>query len=370
MRNLVALALLGVAVACSPSFKPASLVDKPRVLGILATPPETSSVGAGVRLQAVLAYPEQVSQLSWTACAMPLGAAAGYACAVPEVPLGGDYQAWFYGDYILQALQAAANPDLFPQFAEFLKMVVGQDDDCLRGMLDTYDACVADHPEDSIQCAQDGFALAETCLRSGGIEVSFHLTVTWKDGSTAEAYKSVLLRDAPQGHVPNHNPGFYLRVVLTDQVTGDRHEVPLPADGVLTLSPGEEVELTAHPFPGSVESYTAQDGSTKDEIVYFSWYATGGSFSEARTRWEWPESRFTAPEAGEWPLGPATEAGGPEERIPILAWVFCRDDRLGTDFLTFSVKPAAPAPDDDALDEADAAGDAEVVDDAAGEAAE
>lgn len=96
-----ALLLLGLALSgCSETFTPASVIEDRRVLALVAEPPELdgSTPGATTTVRAVEAAPLVPPPLPagtdtltrrWSFCPFTLGAAAGYACAVPqcEVPL-------------------------------------------------------------------------------------------------------------------------------------------------------------------------------------------------------------------------------------------------------------------------------------------
>lgn len=98
---LLALALVGAG--CADTFTPASVVEDRRVLALLADPPalDGTDPAAATTVRAVEAAPlappplppgADALERRWSFCPFSLGAAAGYACAVPacEVPLAPD----------------------------------------------------------------------------------------------------------------------------------------------------------------------------------------------------------------------------------------------------------------------------------------
>ena len=88
MWRIALIAVLFVA-ACAPEFSPSSFVDKPRILGIVANPPEvpfTQENPGSVTLHVVVAMPgpdetgnlqqTALKDLEWAVCPMSLGAEA------------------------------------------------------------------------------------------------------------------------------------------------------------------------------------------------------------------------------------------------------------------------------------------------------
>ncbi|MCM2334704.1 MAG: hypothetical protein NDI82_12250, partial [Anaeromyxobacteraceae bacterium] len=127
--TLLALAL--AAAGCSETFTPPSVVEDRRILTLVADPPalDGTDPSAATTVRAVEAQPISPPPLPagtdalvrrWTFCPFTLGAAAGYACAVPacEVPLAADAAGAVTvrpveeAEACLAALGANAPPDL------------------------------------------------------------------------------------------------------------------------------------------------------------------------------------------------------------------------------------------------------------------
>lgn len=346
MRRPVVLLGLGLALAaCGPGFDPASLVTKPRVLGIVASLPEAAFTD-DVTLEAVLGLPAPdpdapdaptVTTLAWSVCPLSLGALAGYACADPSLELPvppGDVHgptATLHGAAF--AVGLAQLKPFFPQLLEALRRTVSRaSDPCQWDMLLAYDACVADAPapSDVAACLDTAYDEAVACLRAQGLDVSVRLVVTQSDGTVLEAVKRVLFRDPDPERAPNHNPDVTgLDAWPNVERTGPSLRVSPGA--TLTVPPGFVLSFVPTLADGSVEALPAGDpdlerpGATGNEAVYFSWYATDGRFAWERTTVEVPDTTWDSPEPDELPPG------------PVQVWVFVRDDRLGSDYVTFWV---------------------------------
>jgi hypothetical protein len=61
-----------------------------------------------------------------------------------------------------------------------------------------------------------------------------------------------------------------------------------------------------------------------DEVIFYTWYATTGKYEYIRSTTDFPDNRLTLP-----------SKDVPDEAT---AWLFVHDDRLGQDFLSFTVR--------------------------------
>jgi hypothetical protein len=312
------LALLALVACREPDFDPPELVTKPRILGIVATPAPERAFNEPVTLEAALAFEEQITDIQWLACPFSLGAMAAYACTTEEIPIGqGDTVATYTA--MDPALMLSMAGDDLPAFGDellgFLRQTLEQNDDCLRAVILDYDACAADR--DEAACDAEGWEGFMACMKSEGVETAIHLVITLDDGSARDGYKRVLYRDFPEGVLPNQNPAFQSVTIGEETLIGGE---------TLTLTPGEEIEIVPALVEGAVETYRTDEGEEAEEIVYFSWYATDGSFDRHRTLAEKPENKLSLPEAEAWDA-------------PLVVWIMLRDDRLGAAFLTFTIEP-------------------------------
>jgi hypothetical protein len=343
MRSLVVLLALAV-VACGADFDPPSLVTKARVLGVVAVPPEATFTD-DVTLEAVLGLPPvdptaaepppAVASLAWSVCPLSLGGMAGYACADPSLELPvpaadvGATTATLHGAAFAAGL--AGMKPFFPQLLEGLRRTVSRESDpCPWDMIVAYDACAADAPapSDVEGCLDTAYAAAVACLRTDGLDVSVRLVVTLDDGTGFEAVKRVLFRDPDPERVPNHNPDVTgLDVWPNIERSGPSWHVDPGA--TLVVPAGSVVSFVPALADGSVEALPADDpardrvGATGSEGVYFSWFATDGRFAWEHTSVDVPDTTWDAPPADDLPSG------------LVQVWVFVRDDRLGSDYVSF-----------------------------------
>lgn len=358
MRRLLAAAvLLGAGTAwatgCTPDFDPQSKIDKPRIIGIRADPPEvqfTEDEQGTVTLTALLALPEvpkegpagprELAALDWTVCVLNLGAQGAYRCAVPESPVDSDPAsgtATFDGAVLKAQLEIIRG--LMPAFIGFLKQSLDMADECQLAVVQDWDACLAAHAGDEAPCIDPGFEALKGCLIAAGQDITFHLKATWTDGTTPftqDAYKRVFFRPVTAERPANRNPGFRLDV-------GEKRDgLPLPVP-VASTAGGEPMVVLACPrqkayfLPvldeGARERFLDTDGKSKDEFLFFSWYATVGEWERLKSSTAVVnpgdpvklENRLKMPKAADMP-----------DAFPV--WVVVRDDRLGLDWLSFEVR--------------------------------
>lgn len=313
MRVLL-LALL--VVGCSDPFRPQSKVDGPRVLGIVADPPEAEFEGT-TSLTAIIAYPEKVTHVTWSACPLSLGAEMQYACATPEIPISEGSNSIVFSATILRPWLDALKP-MFADFIGFYRQIVNQKDYCMREVISKWDECI----RGGGPCEDEGFEMALKCLRANGLKVVFHIAVTLDNGAVMHAYRSVRFRDPTSERPLNNIPR------LTGVVIGDRL---LKGGETIELEPRKETNVLPLFAENSVETYLNEDGETENERLWVSWFATAGDFAYARCTPEFPEQRYTLPGLGE-----------PEQEAVI--WVFVYDDRLGVSYITFKARPSGYKP--------------------------
>ena len=322
IRLAAILALVLSLAACGPAFKPQSEVDHPRILGITAVPPEPAFDGT-TALEAVVAFPEKLTVVSWAACPLSLGAELQYACATPEIPMPEKGLTARFSGMLFQPFLAALGP-MFPQLVGFLREIVQQKEYCLRDMLTAYDACSSASAPDAKECIDPGVAATVKCLRQDGLDITFHLVLKRDDGAILQAYRRARFRDATAAKPANQVP-----TLAGVQVDG---AALLVGGETVEALPGETLRLRPVFAPGAVETYRSVDGADTKENLFVSWYATAGSFDHTRSTPEYPDASFTMADASQ----PQAEA---------TVWVFTYDDRLGVSWLAFKVRPKGWAPD-------------------------
>jgi hypothetical protein len=339
--------------ACNPDFDPQSLIDKPRILGVRADPPEvqfTEAEQGSVTLTAFLALPElpkegspgqrELKSLDWFVCFLNLGSQAGYQCAVPEQPLDSDLatQTATLDGAVLYAQMNLLRP-IFPQFMEFVKQTVTQDDPCQFKVIQDWESCTAGNPDDPTPCIDAGFDAERKCLLAKGQDITIHLTATWTDGAVdfiADAYKKVYFRPITTERPANRNPSFSVWLKRTEPlesslVTSTSAAGNLP---VVLACPGQQLQLNPILDAGARETFLNTDGTWSEEYIMVSWFATAGTFDRVKssTATATPDSPIDLSNALKMP----NRATFPES-FPV--WVFVRDERLGMDQVQFQVRP-------------------------------
>jgi hypothetical protein len=334
--------------ACAPDFTPMSFVDKPRILGIVAEPPEVAfseDAPGSVTLQAVVALPgpdrdgvqadAELTDLSWALCVLSLGAGAGYACAVPEFPVGdadlATRTAAFDGALLVAQMDLIRG--FLPEYIAFLKQIVTQDDACTLAVIADWEACLAANGDDPAPCGDATFAAAKACMAEGGIELMFHATATVTvDGTprTVDAYKRVAFRAPKEGREPNRNPGFRVRLGEAEVAATDGQGL----GATVAVCPGAKITFEPELFEDAIErnpdAEPAADGTPAEEFLFLSWVATSGDFDRIKSSIAVVDEDDPIDLTNEWTAWEADEM--PAEST---AWVFARDDRLGVSYVTF-----------------------------------
>ncbi len=319
-RTLVTL-LAGVAAgACGADFEPASLVTGPRLVALVAEPPELGFEGVAA-LAAVVTDPAAVAEATFTVCPVSTGSTGGYACVGPELALpsdglGATLDAGVLGAYLetLRTNFAAAAPAL--------RSGLLADDACLDGVLSDVDACGGGEA-----CEAAAGEAAVACLRAGGVDATVRLRLRFEGSEPFDAYKRVRLRDATAEHPANTNPR--LVGVRVEPVDRPGEAVTLVAGGATEVAAGAGVRLVPLLDEGAVEAWRG-DGEEVTELVSFSWFTTAGSFDYGRSTADVPEVELAVP-------GP----GDDDAASALQLFVVARDDRYGTDALAFSLTVVA-----------------------------
>lgn len=292
MRRLLFVLLLAASGACSDKeevvLQPASLVDKLRVLAIKAEPPEAAP-GQMVSLTALVADPlEKLRNTGhlWVMCDPSVDGEFGNACAQTDTLRSFD----------IEELPPGVN--VFPLFFNFAFYRAPW------GLLDQ---------------------LEEEERRRG--MTATVLLVAWEGGTQEHLQDpSVLkqlaikrIRIADPQEEPNRNP--VLQSVTLDGQPFEESDAP-------QVRAGTTITLSASSTEDSVQVFerVLPDGSVveQSEQNVFSWYTTGGRFTQGL-------EYSSRTESGK-PIGLELPALGtlPDDRLDV--WVVLRDARGGTDW--------------------------------------
>jgi len=317
LRKVVSMGVLAtLAAACGTDFEPASLLTAPRLVGVVAEPPEIAFDGVSA-LTAVVTEADAVTEATFAVCPVSIGSVGGYACASPELPLPATGLTATLDAAPFEAFLATLAND-FGRYARALKAGVVAEDPCLAGVLAERDACGA-----AAGCDAAAGEAAVACLRTNGLDATVRLTLRFGDAEPFDSYKRVRLRDVSADHPANRNPRLLgVRVAAADS-TDDG--VTLVAGGTLEVEAGRGARLEPLLEDGSIETWS-HDGRDHTELVSYSWFTTAGSLDYGRSTAEVPDVELSVP------------ARADDDWAPLLhVWVVARDDRYGTDALTFSL---------------------------------
>ncbi len=284
MRSFILMALT-ILCGCT-DFDPRSLLNGPRVIGLVAEPPAVGPSDS-FKLTAVEYNPVEVER-SWSVCLISGGVFTNFACVSDELVLA------------LPDVDAEIDVDLGPDglnvlgvLAEFFASEDGQEVASSCG-----DACTG----------RDG-------EQNPYFDLQIALNSTWADGSRLTTYKSVRvhLDDAAR----NQNPEI-ADLVIQDKAAG------------AAVVPGEVLELSVFADLEMLERYVDEGGREYDEELTFTWYASAGEFSNPVTFGADLDTTLTLPDEMD-----ATQ---------LEIFVVARDGRGGADFLKMSVPVEASSP--------------------------
>ncbi len=160
---LVALGAASLALSCGADqgadAAPEPALTEATFLGLVAKPPEAPS-GGTIMLEAVFAYPDQVSNLSWQACPILIDAATTLSsntgtsasnCKVPTFPI---YESWsdrarLYGwEMGWEVAQATA---LYAALTSTIDTRPGAVSDCVRGAVELWSGCLGPEGQDAYE---------------------------------------------------------------------------------------------------------------------------------------------------------------------------------------------------------------------------
>lgn len=294
-HKLLAITLASAAIACASDaadeLKPASYIDKLRILAIKAEPPEATP-GQFISLSALIADPyagiRRVGFL-WVMCDPSTEGEFGNACAQQDM---------------LRSL----DPNELPEGVRVFPPLFGQNAfySAPWGILDELDV-------DSIE-------------RRRGLTATV-LLVAWEGGRLEDLQEPDIMRQmaikrirvADPQETPNRNPE--LSAITLNGEPFDERDIP-------KVKAGSTIELAASSTEESVQVFSRvmPDGSTVEELEQnvFSWYTRGGRFTQGL-------SYSSRTESGD-SIGlelPALETL-PSDIVDI--WVVLRDARGGTDW--------------------------------------
>jgi hypothetical protein len=241
---------------------PAWKVDKPRILAVVAEPPEARP-GELVTFSALVGRPpgdEDLDYRVWLAC--PLDESVGATCGTSLDGLD------------LEELDPEALAELgLIGFEPFLPPAYVVPTDALDAL----------SPEDRLEGT---YVLVQTTVLPPEAIEDPEVQL---DPATLEAsYKRLVVSLAP---TPNHNPGF-----VAFGVDGIR----VPADGVVHVDRLQVYDLEVVLSAGSIETYTFvnSDGVEEERVEepYVAWYATDGDMTEEVTLYPYLQATWVAPE--------------------------------------------------------------------------
>jgi len=228
-QGWVILLLLWAGAGCTPDDEPPrTLIDKPRVLAIVAEPPSAAPGESTTVTALVVGTGADTPAVSWARCR--------------RAPRPGD----------------AINPDCFDDGAAYLEPIG-------EGLTIT-----TEMPADAT-----AEALGEPDA-SGGVYLPLIARVTVAGETLLASYR---LRLSTTGDV-NHNPGLTGVLVLN----GTGNAVPLDPANPPVVRTGDQLTLSPALAADSAETYPAALGNgTATEILLTSWFSSAGRFSQERT---------------------------------------------------------------------------------------
>ena len=282
MRILLLLSVCFATAACS-DFDPRSLLTGPRVLGVVAEPPEVV-LGDTVTLTSI-EYGDDVVEREWSLCLISLGVFGNFACVDDAVNIRLPSS-----DGSVSFSLTSDDIDVFAILGEFAS---GEE------AMAALDEC------------------GEACVGRGGdeapyLDIQVELKTRWADGTAMTTFKAVRVRFDEEER--NVNPD------ISDLLIDGK-------DAAETVTPGSDVELSVSNRTEVLQRYIDSGGREYDEEVTLTWYATAGEFSTPVTFGSDLDTVLTLP----------TDLT--ETQVDVL--VVARDGRGGTDYLSAQI-PVAP----------------------------
>ncbi|HNU68132.1 MAG TPA: hypothetical protein PLB35_07970 [Myxococcota bacterium] len=327
-RTRTAVALTGafavvVAAGCMPDYNPSNFIEKYRVIGVMAEPPAvefTPEYQGTVRLELVEAFPlpptgdlvgPEIEGIEWSVCLISAGAAANFACTLPEIPVtdvsDSGRIATFDGALIALGLEFVR--DQVEVLMDGIRQAVAFTDQCNKDLIVEYDDCLKDG--DLETCNGNAFEGFRKCVFQNGLNPVFKVRVTVRDmllddsdlpvfdddgkpvmrQRVLETFKTVTFGGLKEGQKPNRNPQFSVRLGAkpVDDLFDMMHPEGLVATTLgnheqpeILACPGQEIVFQATVPPDSIDRVTGDDGVETDEYWVISWYANNGRFKKIR----------------------------------------------------------------------------------------
>lgn len=317
-----ALAIVVVA-GCMPDYNPSNYIEKYRIIGVMADPPAvefTPEYQGTVRLGLIEAFPlpptgnqvgPVIDGIEWSVCLISTGAAANFACTLPEIPItdvsNEGRAATFDGALVALGLEFVR--DQVEVLMDGIRQAVSFTDQCNKDLIASYDDCLAGG--DLATCNDNAFQGFKDCVFKNGLKPVFKVRVAVTDMAlddgdlpvldddgkpimrqrVLETFKTVTFGGLDDGETPNRNPQFSVR--LGDEPVDDYFDMMHPENLVATTlgdheqpqilaCPGQELVFQATVPPGSVDRVTGDDGVETDEYWVISWYTNNGRFKKIR----------------------------------------------------------------------------------------
>ncbi|MEZ4408368.1 MAG: hypothetical protein R3A52_18105 [Polyangiales bacterium] len=288
-RCLVALLALA-AGGCIEDLDPEAIVRGPRLLDMIAEPPEINP-GGSTTLRAVLGRTTGSASYRWITC-VPPDQTRG-ASAVSDFGGGGTNDECFGEGVVTRPLGDGPTATLSVP----------------RNTIDV-DALAARFGDVAPRALLERFATEVGIVVGVGVIIEV-------DGVTLRGYKRVVVSLNPR---PNQNPPPPRLRVGGTQVVAVAGEDRCEAEGggPVRLRRGVEVPLVPDPDESWAERYTVLDATgqfeARDERIFYSWFFTAGNFGRGLTRSPIRDNVWVTP----------TIPG------PHAMWVFVRDGHGGS----------------------------------------
>ncbi|MEQ1505797.1 MAG: hypothetical protein ABMB14_26415 [Myxococcota bacterium] len=256
------------------------MVDRTRILGVRADPPEAVP-GQVVTFQSLIGMPvggEVELGVVWLACLVDPDAAWAFGCDLGAVDL------------------TAPTPPGTTTTGAFATGVIGFE----PGIPPVYPV-----PDDALDDLTDDEALEGRYALIQVLALPQDVLAELSSGALAfedvdfavveSAYKRLIVSAA---ETPNHNPEIGAFTV---------EGAPIAAGAAVHVDPGQPYELGLVLPDGTREVYAYQnsDGTEEERVEepYASWFSTGGELAETVTLWPYLQATWTAPEGvetGRW----------------------------------------------------------------------
>lgn len=295
-----------------PEFADSSVIDRPRVLSVIANPPEVTQ-GSGVTLDTLIVGAEEADvSVRWFACAMFSSSIGGG---------GGAQYGENQGDQGCagNAMELGTGPSVSVPPA--LTQLLFSNDDLVRA---TLGALLPSLELDDVR-------------QSVGIPFSVEADIQ-AGGKHLRAIKRILVRDTdtPHGNPPPPHFQFGERVVRGVGAPAAFSCSPDDLDGAgpLRVTAGQHVVLSpvvdgaseeGVPVEPWLESYTVLDArgelGERQERAFYAWFATDGSLDRSNTRAPTRDNEWTAP----------------DEPGCVLMWLVVRDGHGGESACEYEV---------------------------------